>query len=112
MEELIGQFTLRNDYKIFRTKDGYKRVSTKSSQEYVQYISNEIYESAKNQLSGREWDIKEEAERLKVSAESENWPIYYGYKFQHFVQDILLVIAANGEADFDKEGRKYVFTVF
>jgi len=54
MEELIGQFTLRNDYKIFRTKDGYKRVSTKSSQEYVQYISNEIYESAKNQLSGRE----------------------------------------------------------
>ena len=112
MDELIGEFTLKNDYTIYRTKEGYKSVSKKKTQEYVQHIPDEVYESAKIQLSGREWSVGEAAERLEVIAKSDNWPFYYGHKLKFFSQAILLAIVANGEGDFDKESHSFIYTVF
>ena len=112
MEELIGEFTLKNDYQIFRVDDGYKRVYRKVSEEHTQYISNEICETSQRILSGSEWEISQAAERLKDIARSEDWPICYGYKLQHFVQAILLCIVANDGGEYVKEGRKFIFTIY
>lgn len=104
---------MRNQHSIYKCGNSYICVSIdKRGVEHSIEIDKKIVGDVRKLLSGREWDLDTASDKLEPFAFENRWKFYYGYKLRFYIQDILLILVARGDAEFYKEGKKYTYIIY
>ena len=113
-DRLLLATTLRDDYEVLARDDGSYVVAAidRNGTRHEDRVGAQVADWLRERLRGRTLDKDEAAEILAPVAERLALPFTYGRKLGFHAQKVLLVLVARGEAGFEKNGRRFIYTVY
>jgi len=110
--EFLKEITLRNNHRVYSSDEDFRVVSVKErGVEYTRIIPSENIERLIQLCKGKTVTVKQAAILFGANCDDLDLPYTYGHKFEYYVQDMLLVLVANGKAKIDKKSRSYIYHI-
>ena len=112
MKKLLGQVSLRNDYKVY--EDGKTYVVTGENprgQRYECRVFPEAVSYLCRRLEGQRVTAEQAGKTVEPVAERFELPYTYGDKLRYSGQYVLIAAVALRQATVVKEGRSYLYSI-
>jgi uncharacterized protein (DUF1810 family) len=112
VKKLLGQVSLRNDYKVY--EDGKTYVVAGENPRGQRYECSVLPEAVSylcRRLKGQRVTAEQAGKAIEPVAERFRLPYTYGDKLKYSGQYVLIAAVALDQASVVKEGRSYVYSV-
>jgi hypothetical protein len=112
LRELLGEVSLRNDYKVYKDQQAYVVTGeNRRGQRYGCKVVPEAVEYLCERLKGQRVTAEQAGRAVGPVAERFELPYTYGDKLRYSGQYVLIAAVALGRAFVVKEGRSYMYSI-
>lgn len=103
---------MRNPHRVFADgRDFIVESEDRRGALYWTRVPGSIVAAVRSVVAGGEVAAADAAEMVEPYAREIGLPYTYGYKLRYYVQDVLIILVARGDATLRKDGRGYMYTV-